>query len=277
MNVLCYLLHGGLWARESFCPRDKRHSVCAEILHLPDTFPHTFCELSFPSPLPLLCELWTALKICLWQTLSVLGQLSDKHEVKDFKYGIGLTNTHTHIERNSHHWLLLMSKHEKNNKTHQKNPKKIQGRECFYTSLRSCKQRSIFYGFHRITDRKGQVGKEHSGSPAPTSLITQGHPRSRFILCSKWNILCRPCTITKECCLLLQHQLNPRCKHDAVLRETKGCIPAGSSLRSGLEKPSLFKISPNRASGLEHTNDTNSLISFWLRERYFRSTRLQDS
>lgn len=127
MNVLCYLLHGGLWARESFCPRDKRHSVCAEILHLPDTFPHTFCELSFPSPLPLLCELWTALKICLWQTLSVLGQLSDKHEVKDFKYGIGLTNTHTHIERNSHHWLLLMSKHEKNNKTHQKNPKKPKG------------------------------------------------------------------------------------------------------------------------------------------------------
>lgn len=33
------------------------------------------------------------------------------------------THTHTHRERNSHHWLLLMSKHGKNNRIHQTRPK----------------------------------------------------------------------------------------------------------------------------------------------------------
>lgn len=51
------------------------------------------------------------------------------------------SQTHTRRERNSHHWLLLMSKHGKNNNTHQTPPKQTQGRECFYISMGSCKQR----------------------------------------------------------------------------------------------------------------------------------------
>lgn len=212
MNVLCYLLQGGLWARESFCPRDKRHSVCSEILHLPDTFPHTFCELSFPSPLPLLCELWTALKICLWQTLSVLGQLSDKHEVKDFKYGIGLTNTHTHIERNSHHWLLLMSKHGKNNKTHQ-TPQKTQGRECFYISLRSCKQRRHILWFSQNHKQNGS-----------------GWKGSQWVTCSNLPDQAGSSQITSYFVLQVKYPLWALCHYKRML--SSPTTPAESSLQT---------------------------------------------
>lgn len=117
-----------------------------------------------------------------------------------------------------------------------------------------------------------EVGKGHNGSPALTSLIKQGHSRSLFSLWSKWNILSGPCSITKR---MLSSPTAP-CKHNAILRETKGNIPSWSSVRSDPEKLSLSKISPNRPSGLEHTSDTNSLISFWLWERYFWSLGLQD-
>lgn len=94
---------------------------------------------------------------------------------------------------------------------------------------------------------------------------------------SRWNNVFGSCTVTKGCCLLLQHQLNPACKHNAVFREIKGSISAGSSLRWGHEKPYLVKTSPNKASGLEYTNNTrNSLIFLRFWETY-RSTRLHNS